>query len=111
MNIRMKDTCPSQWLSEVFLSLARMLKPNQGYLPSEIYMNYEYFMTTPASLTLLLMLADPDYEVHEMEIPPSVLEFNMGGSITLGDCALCLEGGEIKSTYKGMYSITKLKLR
>jgi len=96
----MRDAGAPQWLWEVFLSLGRMLKPNHNNRPSETYMNYDHFMTTPASLSLLLYLADLGR--YTREAPPSVLEFNMGGSIALGDRELCLEGGEIKSSYKGM---------
>ena len=67
---------------------------------SDTYMNYNYFVTTPASLALLLMLADPRYKDFETEIPPTELEFDMGGSITMRNFKLLLEGGEVKSSYK-----------
>ena len=38
-----------------------------------------------ASFALLLMLADPRYEATTKKVPHSELEFDMDGSITMGD--------------------------
>jgi len=68
------------------LFLAPSLHPNRNQ-----YMNYEcHFMTIPASLALLLMLADPRDEATAKKVPPSE------GSITMGDCKLLVEGGKVK---------------
>ena len=97
MGIRMQQGYLPNWLRELFLSLSQMYDPG-----SNKYMNYKHFMTTSASLALLLMLAVPEYEDLEVEVPPTKLEFDMGGSITLRNSNLLLEGGEVKSSFKGV---------
>ena len=92
----MHEVCDAQWFKKIFLSLAKMFDPDEN----PMYMDYQHLMTTSASLALVLMLADPGYEARGMEFPPSELEFDIGGSLTLGDYKLLVEGGEIKSSYR-----------
>ena len=89
--------------------------------------DYDYLVTTEASMMAIMLLSDADYEVL-LDLPPSVLEFDCIGSMLVGSggegggpqddldgsrtgvalgavapiTVIEVEGGEIKSSVTGM---------
>ena len=70
-----------------------MLSPGQR----ETYYNYDQFMKTGASLIVAFVLIDDDYELGKFELPPHILEFDLGGALIFENNTAMLEGGEVKS--------------
>ena len=76
-----------------------MLSPGQR----ETYYDYDQFMKTGASLMVAFILIDDDYELGKFELPPHILEFDLGGALIFESNTAMLEGGEVKWSASRMF--------
>ena len=67
------------------------------------FYDYDHFIEMSSSLMVAMIVIDDDYEVARYDLPPHLLEFDLGGSLVVGGNVAVLEGGEIKSSSSRMF--------
>ena len=96
----------AQWYRQILLDLHRYYQPTYRQNPSARYRNMDEFVKTGASLAVLVMLSDCCYEEMQLEVPASILQFDLAGSMEIGqDNRLIIEGAEVKSSPNGKKTV------
>ena len=67
------------------------------------FYDYDHFMKMGSSLMVAMIVIDDDYEVAGYDLPPHLLEFDLGGSLVIDNNMAVLGGSEIKSSGSRMF--------